>query len=82
LTTADRRRWEQLLADRKRIDQAATWLRERAWQESYAGCRDNDRAFQLAMLLDTFSLQLDRARRACAGKTVRMAGWLLGHRGT
>jgi hypothetical protein len=32
MNTTDRRRYEQLLqADRKAIDTAAAWLRERAW---------------------------------------------------
>ena len=60
LTTAERRRYEELQADRLHIDTAAAWLHTQAWQEQYAGLHDQDRAFMTAMWLDTPSLQLDR----------------------
>jgi hypothetical protein len=82
MNTTDRRCYEQLQADRKAIDTAAAWLRERAWQGEYAGLHDKDRAFMLAALLDTLSLQLDRNPPGVRAETVRIARWLLGDRGT
>jgi hypothetical protein len=61
---------------------AAAWLRSQAWQEHYAGLRDQDRAFMIAMLLDTLSLQLDRIPPGVRAETVRVSCWLLGQRGT
>lgn len=82
LNATERRRWEQLQADRQAIDTAAAWLRARAIQDGYAGLHDEDRAFQLAMLLDTLSLQLDRIPPGVRAETVRVSGWLVGQRGT
>jgi hypothetical protein len=82
LNTRDRRRWEELHADRQDIDRAARWLRDLAWQESYAGFKDKDRAFMVAMLLDTLSIQLDRVDSAVGSEAVRVSRWMLGERGT
>jgi hypothetical protein len=71
VTTAERRRFEQLRDDRRTIDQAAAWLRVMAWQEQYAGLHDRGRAQMLAMLLDTLSLQLDRIPPRVRGEAVR-----------
>jgi hypothetical protein len=81
VTTAEWRRSDQLRADRETVNSAGVWLRSRAWQEQYAGCHDKDRCFQLAMLLDTLSLQLDRAPAGLREETVRVSWSLLGQRG-
>jgi hypothetical protein len=82
VNAAERRRWEQLKADRHDIGRAAAWLRQRAWQEQYAGLHDKDRAFMLAGLLDTLALQLDRVDSAVRRDAVFACRWLLGERGT
>jgi hypothetical protein len=82
MNQTDRRRWTQLQADRKAIDTAAAWLRERAWQGEYAGLHDKDRAFMIALLLDTLSLQADRIPPGVRAEAVRVSRWLVGKRGT
>lgn len=76
----DRRRFDQLQADRNVIDTAAAWLREQAWLEQYAGLHDKDRAFMLAAVLDSVSVQLDRIPDGLRREVVRSARWLLGDR--
>jgi hypothetical protein len=60
VNTTERRQWEALQADRTTIERAASWLRQNAWQESYAGFREKDRAFAAAHLMEALSVQLDR----------------------
>jgi hypothetical protein len=74
----ERAQWEQLQADRLTLDTAAAWLRHRAWQESYAGMRDKDRAFVLAAFLESVSVQLDRVPEALRIEAVRTSEWLVG----
>lgn len=50
MTTAERRRWDALRADRQIVDTAAAWLRKRAIQEHYAGFKEPERALTLALL--------------------------------
>ena len=78
MTAAERRRWEALQADRHTIDVAAAWLRYRAWQDSYSGFRDKDRAFVLAAFLESVSVQLDRVPEALRIEAVRTSEWLVG----
>lgn len=82
MNQTERRRFEQLQADRRAVERAAAWLRERAWHEQYAGLHDKDRAFQLASLLDVLMWQLDRVDPAVRSEAVRVSRWLLGDRGT
>ena len=78
MTTAERRRFEQLQADRAHIESAAAWLRQNASQENYAGLSDHSRALQIALLLDSLSLQLDRVPKGLRIEAVRVAEWLVG----
>lgn len=78
MTAADHRRWDKLRADREVLSAAAEWLRARAWRESYAGFKDKDRCFQLAMLLDTMALQVDAIPETVRAEAVRVCWWLLG----
>jgi|tagenome__1003787_1003787.scaffolds.fasta_scaffold19081001_1 hypothetical protein len=78
VTTAERRRWEALQADRHALDVAAAWLRYRAWEQSYAGFKDKDRCFALASLLESLSVQLDRVPEGLRIEAVRTAQWLVG----
>lgn len=80
MTATDRRRWAELHADRQTIERAATWLRTLAWEESYAGLRDKDRAFAIALFLEAVSFQLDRIPPGLRVEAVRVASWLLGER--
>lgn len=68
------------MADQRIIDAAAAWLRSCAWQESYAGFADKDRAFMFAGLLNTLSLQLDQVPPAVRAEVVRTCGWMMGRR--
>ena len=78
MNTTERRRWEQLQADRQAIDLAAAWLRQNASQEDFAGFRDKSRAIQVAMLVESLSLQLDRVPSGLRVEAVRVAEWLVG----
>jgi hypothetical protein len=51
-----------------------------AWQESYAGLSDKDRAYSLAHLLETLSLQRDRVPEGLQAETVRVSRWIVGDR--
>lgn len=72
----ERRRWNELQADRQTIDIGAAWLRTRSWEDSYAGFREKDRAFALATLLEALSVQLDRIPDGLRDQAVRTARWL------
>lgn len=78
MTAAERRRFEALQADRQALDVAAAWLRLRAWEQAYAGFKDKDRAFALASLLESLSVQLDRVPEGLRIEAVRTAEWLVG----
>jgi hypothetical protein len=78
LNATDRRRWQELHDDRLIVDRGARWLRDQAWQESYAGLHNKDRAFMLATLLESLSLQLDAVPDGLRREAVRTAEWLIG----
>ena len=78
MNTTERRRFEALMADRRAIELAAAWLRQNASQENYAGLSDHSRALQIALLLDSLSLQLDRVPSGLRIEAVRVAEWLVG----
>ena len=77
MNPAERRRRDELQADRQTIDIGAAWLRTRAWEDSYAGFREKDRAFALATLLEALSIQLDRVSHGLRAEAVRAARWLV-----
>jgi hypothetical protein len=70
--------WDQLQADRQAIEAAAAWLRHRAWDQAYAGFKDKERAFALASLLESLSVQLDRVPDGLRAEAVRAAQWMVG----
>lgn len=74
----ERAQWDQLQADRQALNVAAAWLRMRAWEQAYAGFKDKDRAFALASLLESLSVQLDRVPEGLRVEAVRTAEWLVG----
>jgi hypothetical protein len=78
MNAAERRRWDELQADRRVIGAGAAWLRTNAWEQSYAGFRDKDRAFALATLMDAISMQLDRVPPGLRAEAVRAAAWMVG----
>jgi hypothetical protein len=78
LKTAERRHYDALQADRASIEYAAAWLRQHAWQESYAGLSSKNRALALATFLESVSMQLDRIPPGLRAEAVRAAQWLIG----
>ena len=59
MTDDDRRRWyEQLRADRQRVNQAAARLRHLAITDDYAGLEHKASAFALALVLDELGRHL------------------------
>lgn len=78
MNTRERARYEALMADRRTIEGAAGWLRAGAWEDGYAGLKDQDRCFMLAALLESLSLQLDRVPGGLRIEAVRAAEWLIG----
>ncbi len=69
---------EPQYAERRSVENAAAWLRQNAWQEHYAGFGDKDRAFQLATLMESLSLQLDRLPDGLRTEAVRVAASMIG----
>jgi hypothetical protein len=78
VTAAERRRLDALQADRAHIELAAAWLRQNAWQESYAGLSSKDRAFALAAFMESVAMQLERIPPGLRAEAVRAAQWVTG----
>ena len=73
-----RRRYEQLNADRGVVEQAAAHLRHRAILDGHAGLEHKEAAFALALILDELARHLRDLNDALRQWVIESAQQLLG----